>query len=192
MIDSLDLNFAIKNSNGKDIELINNGQEINVTLENVENYIKLAKTKRLEELNIQIESIKNGIFSVIVKNVLKFLDYKQLENMVCGEAKFDIEDFKNNTESNNEEEIIKWFWEWLESCKDEDKFKYLKFVSGRARLPKSGYTHKIVIIQTENNLQLPVAHTCFSQLDLPRYKTKEILCEKMKYAIENITNITDS
>ena len=192
LIDSLDLNFAIKNSNGKDIELINNGQEIKVTLENVENYIKLAKTKRLEELNIQIESIKNGIFSVIVKNVLKFLDYKQLENMVCGEAKFDIEDFKNNTESNNEEEIIKWFWEWLESCKDEDKFKYLKFVSGRARLPKSGYTHKIVIIQTENNLQLPVAHTCFSQLDLPRYKTKEILCEKMKYAIENITNITDS
>ena len=31
--------------------------------------------------------------------------------------------------------------------------------------------------------RLPRAHTCFNQLDLPKYKTKEILIEKLTYAI---------
>jgi hypothetical protein len=31
--------------------------------------------------------------------------------------------------------------------------------------------------------QLPVAHTCFFQLDLPRYTSKEVLKEKLLSAI---------
>ena len=31
--------------------------------------------------------------------------------------------------------------------------------------------------------RLPRAHTCFNQLDLPNYATKEILIEKLTYAI---------
>ena len=30
---------------------------------------------------------------------------------------------------------------------------------------------------------LPVSHTCFFQLDLPAYSTKEIMREKLVYAI---------
>ena len=54
--------------------------------------------------------------------------------MVSGEAIFDIKDFKKHTiyiNSDGKEKIIQWFWEWLESCDEADKFKYLKFVSGR-------------------------------------------------------------
>ena len=80
----------------------------------------------------------------------------------------------------------------MKNCKEEDKFKYLKFVSGRSRLPKLNYTHSITVINFKDKNQLPVAHTCSSALDLPNYESKKILCEKMQYAIENIGNITDS
>ena len=57
---------------------------------------------------------------------------------------FDTEDFKIHTKCDFEEEVVQWFWEWFENCKEEDKFKYLKFVSGRSRLPKKDYTHTII------------------------------------------------
>ena len=192
LIDSYDLNYVIQNSNGKDIELIKNGQEIKVTLENVGKYIELAKSMRIEEMKNQIKFIKDGLYSAIGKNILQIINWNQFEDMVCGKAQFDIEDFINHTTCDHKEKVIQWFWDWLKNCKEEDKFKYLKFVSGRSRLPKLNYTHSITVINFKDKNQLPVAHTCSSALDLPNYESKKILCEKMQYAIENIGNITDS
>lgn len=31
---------------------------------------------------------------------------------------------------------------------------------------------------------LPVAHTCYNLLDMPRYQTKEILCRRLTQAVE--------
>ena len=89
--------------------------------------------------------------------------------------------------------IIKWFWEWLENTKEEEQFKYLKFVSGRTRLPQSGfgfeYIHIISKIANEN--QLPKAATCFFTLKLPNYNSKDILIEKIKCAIENCSDLSE-
>ena len=162
----------------------------------MEKYINLAKLKRLNEIEIQIDCIKKGFYSAIDKNVLQILNWEQFEEMVCGKNKLDIIDFKNHTEYygyKSNDNIIKWFWEWLEKSKEEDQFKYLKFVSGRTRLPKSGfgfeYRHIITKINLENSL--PSSATCFFTLKLPNYKSKEILIEKMKYVIENCTDISD-
>ena len=189
-INSLDLNFVIKNSNEKDIELIKNGQYIKVTLENAQNFIDLAKEVRINEISNQIKYIKDGLYSGIGKNILKLLNWRQLEKIICGENIFDIEDFKIHTKCDFEEEVVQWFWEWLENCKEEDKFKYLKFVSGRSRLPKKDYTHTIILKNTLN--KFPSTHTCFSTLYLSKYDSKEIFIEKMEYAIENATTISDS
>ena len=192
LIDSYDLNFVIQNSNEKEIELIENGQNVKVTLENIELYIELAQSKRINEFKNQIKFIRDGLYSGIEKNILQILNWKQLELMVCGEAIFNIEDFKQHTkyENCNEKDIlIIWFWEWLESCKEEEKFKYLKFVSGRSRLPKSDYVHKINVFNYKE--QYPASHTCFSTLDLPKYDSKNELFKKMKFVIDNVTTIND-
>ena len=190
LIDSFDLNFVIKNSNETDIELKKNGKEIKVNLDNLEEYIKLAKSKRINEFETQIECIKKGIYSGIDKNILLILNWKQLEEMVCGKNKLDINDLKKHTEYhgyNANDEIIKWFWEWLENSNEETQFKYLKFVSGRTRLPQSGfgfeYIHIISKISNEN--QLPKSATCFFTLKLPNYNSKDIFIEKIKCAIES-------
>lgn len=42
-----------------------------------------------------------------------------------------------------------------------------------------------VRFQSVVNSALPVAHTCFYQLDLPNYNSKDVLLNKLLYAIEN-------
>ena len=196
ILNSFDLIFAIKNSNESDIELKENGKEINVNLENLEEYINLAKLKRLIEIDNQIDCIKKGIYSAIDKNVLQLLNWKQLEEMVCGKNKLDINDFKGHTKYHGykgDEEIIKWVWDWLISSKEEEQFKYLKFVSGRTRLPKSrfGFDYTHIITKVSKNNVYPRSSTCFFTLKLPNYDSKNIFIEKMKYAIENCSGISD-
>ena len=179
-----DLYFTIKNSNQTDIELIENGKETKITFENLEKYITLAKSAIINEIATQIEHIKIGLYSVIDKSILQILDWKQFEEIVCGQTQFNIEDFKKNTQYRNnydKKPIIEWFWEWFENSQEETKFKYLKFVSGRSRLPKTKYEHIICI--REKNEALPTVHTCFFTLDLPNYDSKKLFIEKIEYAI---------
>ena len=192
----LDFYFVIQNSNESEVELIENGKETKVTLDNLFKYINLVKITRLNEIKNQIECIKNGLFSAISKNIIQILTWKQLEEMVCGKNKLDIKEFKAHTVYegyDGKEEIINWFWEWLEQSEESVKFKYLKFVSGRTRLPISGmgysYTHRIIKVSVEN--KLPRAATCFFSLKLPNYSSKDEFIEKIKYSIDNCTDITD-
>ena len=43
----------------------------------------------------------------------------------------------------------------------------------------------IIGIEGEDEEKLPIAHTCFNQLILPNYKTKEQLSMKLTQAVEN-------
>ena len=157
LLNNLDLYFVIKNSNNSDIELMKNGKTTKVTLENLDNYINLVKSKRINEFSIQREFIKKGIYSVIDKNILQILMWTQFEEMVCGKNKLDIKDFKSHTIYSGytiKDKIIEWFWEWLEKSEEKKQFKYLKYVSGRTRLPKPGtrssYTHTITKVSVNN------------------------------------------
>ena len=152
---------------------------------------------KIEEFSTQMEFIKKGIYSVIDKQKLQILNWSNLEEMVCGKNKLDIKDFKEHTIYNGytiQDNIIKWFWEWLKHIDEEKQFKYLKFVSGRTRLPKpnsgSDYTHKITKIDL--SYVLPRAATCFFTLKLPNYDSKKLFVEKMEYVIENSSGITDN
>ena len=190
-----DIIFEIKNSNKSSIELKENGSKIKVNFENLEEFINLAKNKRINEIEIQMECIKKVLYSVIDKNILKLLNWQQLEEMVCSKKVLDIQDFKEHTKYegyNGNEEIIKWFWEWLEKSNETIQMKYLKIVSGRARLQKTGfgykYNHTIKLVL--NDL-LPIGHTCFFSLDLPNYDSQKKFIEKINCAIENCADISD-
>ena len=188
------LNFIIKNSNEADIELKPEGEKIQVTYENLKEYISLSKKMRINEFVKQIEFIKSGFNSVIPSSIFQVLNWKQLEELVCGKNKLDIRDLKKHTKYEGykeNDEIIKWFWEWLEECNDHEQSLYLKFVSGRTRLPKENnfkYEH-IIVKNNFNNEAFPHSATCFFTLKLPSYKDKETLRKKMKYSILNCDEI---
>ena len=193
--DLYQLNFVIKNSNENDIVLKPDGEKIHVNFDNLKEYISLSKKMRTNEFITQIEYIKNGFNSVIPSSIFQVLNWRQLEEMVCGKNKLDIRDLKKHTKYEGfkeNDEIIKWFWEWLGECNDHEQSLYLKFVSGRARLPKETdfkYEHIIVKNDYNNNEALPHSATCFFTLKLPMYKDKETLKKKLEYSILNCDEI---
>ena len=195
-IDKYNLNFVIKNSNENDIELKPNGINIKVNLDNLQEYIELSKEKRINEFKNQFKYLKKGFYSVISLDILQVLNWTQLEEMVCGIKKLDIRDFKEHTEYegfNIDDNTIKWFWEWFEETSEKNRIKYLKFVSGRSRLPKSGlgfkYRHIVSKMFGDNKNSFPKSITCFFKLNLPTYDNKEIFVEKILYAIINCEEI---
>ena len=189
------LNFVIKNSNGGDIILKPEGEKIPVTLDNLNEYITLSKKMRTSEFETQIEFIKNGFNSVIPSSIFQHLYWRQLEEMVCGKATLDIRALKENTryeDFKKDDEVIKWFWEWLEKCSDHEKSLYLKFVCGRTRLPKDknfSYNHIIKRNYYNDKDSFPHSATCFFTLKLPVYKDRETLEKRMNYAILNCDEI---
>ena len=197
IVNNSDLYFVIKNSNNKDVKLIKDGMTTKVTFEKLSEYINLTESIKIKEIESQMEFIKKGIYSVIDKHILQILTWNYLEEMVCGKNKLDIKDFKSHTKYTGysiKDNIIKWFWKWLESIDEEKQFKYLKFVSGRTRLPKPGsgndYTHTITKVGLSN--VLPRSATCFFTLKLPNYDSKKCFIEKIEYVIENSSGITDN
>ena len=188
------LNFVIKNSDEINIELKPNGKNIEVTMDNLKEYIFLSKKYRVNEFMAQIENIKKGFNSVIPSSIFQVLNWRQLEEMVCGKTKLDIRDLKKNTRYdgyNENDKVVKWFWEWLEESNEHEQAMYLKFVSGRTRLPKAdkNFVYEHIIFKSNSKDAFPHSATCFFTLKLPNYSSKEVLKEKMRYSIMNCAEI---
>ena len=65
-------------------------------------------------------------------------------------------------------------------------FLYAVFLTGSDRIPILGMKAVKMIIQPTHggNDYLPVAHTCFNLLDLPKYQDVQTMKEKLCMAIE--------
>ena len=91
------------------------------------------------------------------------------------------------------------FWHVLQHDFNEtEKSSFLRFVWARPTLPPKGieFPQKFKIqsavgetIEINQDHYLPKAHTCFFSINLPRYSNKEIMIEKIKYAILNCTEM---
>ncbi len=83
---------------------------------------------------------------------------------------------------------IQNFWSVFHELSEENKKKFLLFVTGCDRIPISGMNSVRLIIQrTAEDKFLPAAHTCFNLLDLPDYGTRE----KLKYMLTKAIQHTE-
>ena len=122
----------------------------------------------------------------------QILSPDELELIICGTQLLDFNELKNACqyeEFTKESETIKYFWEILLNFTEEEKKKFLSFVTGCDRAPIDGLgSLPITISNGGSDLnQLPSAHTCFNNLILPDYKDKE----KMKKAILTAINYSE-
>lgn len=68
----------------------------------------------------------------------------------------------------------------------------MRFVSGRSRLPANpaDIAQRFQVMKVERAVDgLPTAQTCFFQLRLPPYSSREKMMERMRYAIHNCKSI---
>ena len=84
---------------------------------------------------------------------------------------------------NEHDPVIRYFWQTMESFTPQQRVLYLRFVWARSRLPltKAGFSkmhtiNKLNVGSLVADRYLPVGHTCFFVIDLPRYSSERVRC----------------
>jgi hypothetical protein len=79
--------------------------------------------------------------------------------------------------------VIQNFWAVLSEFSQAERVLYLRFVWGRSRLPLSRSAferlHKVSYMAKDTSVAdrfLPVGHTCFFSIDIPRYSSQRVRC----------------
>uniref|UniRef100_A0AAY4ABR8 HECT-type E3 ubiquitin transferase n=1 Tax=Denticeps clupeoides TaxID=299321 RepID=A0AAY4ABR8_9TELE len=196
----LDHTFCVEhNAYGEIIqyELKPNGKSVSVTEETKKEYVRLYVNWRfLHGIEAQFLALQKGFNEVIPNHLLKSFDEKELELIVCGLGKIDIEDWKSHTRLKHctpDSNVVKWFWKTVESFDEERRARLLQFVTGSSRVPLQGFKalqgaagpRQFTIHQIDaSSNNLPKAHTCFNRIDIPPYENYEKLYDKLLTAIE--------
>eukprot|EP00828_Plagiopyla_frontata_P016612 TRINITY_DN2178_c0_g1_i2.p1 TRINITY_DN2178_c0_g1~~TRINITY_DN2178_c0_g1_i2.p1 ORF type:complete len:678 (+),score=133.34 TRINITY_DN2178_c0_g1_i2:1511-3544(+) len=199
-ISQLGLNFSIDVDNfglTKTVDLIPNGSNTPVTEINKKQYIQeICWHKMYIDIKHQIEWFLEGFHELIPKNLISIFDSRELELMISGLPEIDLDDLKHNAEYHgytNESQEIKWLWQILEGFDSQERAAFVQFVTGTSKVPLEGFKairgmgnqiQKFQIHKSYEVKKLPTSHTCFNQLDLPQYPTKEIMLDKLKFAVK--------
>ncbi|KAL3504968.1 hypothetical protein ACH5RR_034809 [Cinchona calisaya] len=204
--DILDLTFSIDADEEKlilyertevtDYELIPGGRNIRVTEENKHQYVDLVAEHRLTTaIRPQINAFLEGFNELIHRDLISIFNDKELELLISGLPDIDLDDLRANTEYSGYSAaslVIQWFWEVVQGLSKEDKARLLQFVTGTSKVPLEGFSalqgisgsQKFQIHKAYGSPDhLPSAHTCFNQLDLPEYPSKQHLEERLLLAI---------
>ena len=166
------------------------GEAMAVTSDNKAEYVKLYIDYVLDtSCQTQFDAFKKGFLKVMSQRVLQLFHPQELMALVVGNENYDW--VVMETECTYKEgysadhQSIQFFWQVFHELSDEDKRKFLLFLTGSDRIPIAGMSSvKIAIQKTADTDFLPVAHTCFNLLDLPEYSTKEKLKFKLLQAIQ--------
>ena len=175
------------------IPLKPDGEKIMVDIDNKDEYVELYINWYFNESIKEVfTSFEKGFYRVFNRDLSKILSPEELELIICGTQTLDFNELKrvcHYEEYTKDSETIKYFWEILLDFNEEEKKKFLSFVTGCDRAPIDGLgSLPITISNGGNNLdQLPSAHTCFNNLILPDYKNKE----KMKGKLLNAINYSE-
>lgn len=130
-------------------------------------------------------------------NILSFLDWEEIEKRASG-GEIETSLLKSISEYRDcsaDSQIGKWFWKMFEAFTQEERKLYLKFVWGRSKMPQDcsnlAYQHRITVYTYWNENALPKSHTCFFMIDIPEYKSYDVMVQRIKYAIETCGEIDD-
>ncbi|XP_041374032.1 probable E3 ubiquitin-protein ligase HERC1 isoform X2 [Gigantopelta aegis] len=187
--------FEGQSSDGRRVPVVPGGYQIPLHFHNRCEYAEKVLQYRLHEMDKQAAVIREGMSWIIPVPLLSLLTGDTLEQFVCGTSEVSIDIFKKVVRYRGIEEnhtVVKWFWAVLESFTNEERIQFLRFISGRTRLPTSpsDMTQRFQIMTSDRGMNsLPTSQTCFFQLRLPAYSSQELLAEKLRYAINNCRSI---
>ena len=86
----------------------------------------------------QVAAVREGMSWIVPVPLLSLLTAKQLEQMVCGMPEISVEVLKKVVryrEVDEQHQLVQWFWHTLEEFSNEERVLFMRFVSGRSRLP---------------------------------------------------------
>uniref|UniRef100_A0A3Q1GUS9 HECT and RLD domain containing E3 ubiquitin protein ligase 3 n=1 Tax=Acanthochromis polyacanthus TaxID=80966 RepID=A0A3Q1GUS9_9TELE len=153
----------------------------------VEAYLRYVFSDSAAE---QYSAFSSGFLKVCGGEILSLFQPSELMAMVVGNNNYNWEELEKNAVYKGEftatHPTVRLFWEVFHEFPLEKKKQFLLFLTGSDRIPIHGMESLRIVIQstTAEEHYLPVAHTCYNLLDMPRYQTKEILCRRLTQAVE--------
>ena len=212
--DAVDLsyiNFVFKRCDGSEVELIPNGKNVTLTLQNRDNYLALMLHHKIHEFDDQIAAIRRGLSDILPLHLLPIYTHLELEHVVCGDSDFSVDLLKSMTvyegDLSPSSFHVKMFWSMLRTLSPAEKEMFLRFTWAKTRMPSKksqfkGNTFKLQPYSLSSSgssdgnggkqnvdLLLPRSHTCFFSLQLPPYSALEIMKERFLYAFNNTASM---
>uniref|UniRef100_A0A8C0IPH8 HECT-type E3 ubiquitin transferase n=1 Tax=Chelonoidis abingdonii TaxID=106734 RepID=A0A8C0IPH8_CHEAB len=189
------LNFTIcRESYGvtEQKKLIPEGDKITVQKDNrqefVEAYLNYIFNLSVHEWYV---SFSTGFLKVCGGKVLELFQPSELRAMIVGNSNYNWEELEEcaiyKGDYSTTHPTVRMFWETFHEFPIEKKKKFLLFLTGSDRIPIYGMSSLRIIIQSTSSGEqyLPVAHTCYNLLDLPKYSSKETLSVRLTQAIDH-------
>merc|ERR1719247_141600 len=197
-LESLCLTFSVDDAaTGQTHELKCGGASVPVTTESSSEYSSLRMAWELEgRFESIIKHVHTGLHRMVPTNVLEAFSWmvtvEELDIMLAGHG-ISVKDWREHTEYygyTEDSDIIRWFWQIVESFTAQEREDLWTFISGSKGVPPGGFGHltnaagegiRFTIAKVEASPDhFPVAHTCGYQLDLAQYETAEDLAAKLK------------
>lgn len=178
------------------IDLKEDGRNIPVTEDNKKEYIDLITQWRIEKrVADQFKAFLTGFNELIPQDLINVFDERELELLIGGMSDIDVDDWIKHTDYRGyqqDDQVIKWFWQAVRAWPAEKKSRLLQFTTGTSRIPVNGFKdlqgsdgpRRFTIEKAGEITQLPKSHTCFNRLDLPPYPNFDQLEQKITFAIE--------
>lgn len=166
------------------MELIPGGSNIPVTNENRIRYVYLVANYRLNvQISKQCKAFFRGLSIIIDVKWLRMFNQHELQVLLGGASvPIDIDDLRKHTVYagyTEDDETIQNLWKVLYSFDNEQRRKFVKFVTSCSRPPLLGFKelrpHFCVRNAGMDDERLPTSSTCINLLKLPRFSSYDIL-----------------
>ncbi|ELW71312.1 putative E3 ubiquitin-protein ligase HERC1 [Tupaia chinensis] len=208
--------FVGQSADGKMVPIIPGGNSIPLTFSNRKEYVERAIEYRLHEMDRQVAAVREGMSWIVPVPLLSLLTAKQLEQMVCGMPEISVEVLKKVVryrEVDEQHQLVQWFWRTLDEFSNEERVLFMRFVSGRSRLPANtaDISQRFQIMKVDRALCHGVPVTWYSwalaelrggpgstpQARGPRdsrahaaaTRSQLVMAERLRYAINNCRSI---
>ncbi|XP_064637694.1 E3 ubiquitin-protein ligase HERC2-like isoform X2 [Lineus longissimus] len=186
-----DMPFSTPSAASHEVQL--SSKYVKIIPENRSEYIRQALNYRLHEFDDQVRWVREGMTRVVPVPLLSLFTGYELETMVCGSPDIPLSLLKSVATYKGIDAaspLVQWFWDVMEDFSNSERSLFLRFVWGRTRLPRTiaDFRGRDFVLQVLDKYNppdhfLPESYTCFFLLKMPRYSCKEVLREKLKYAI---------
>lgn len=183
--------FTVRSVTGRLVELLPGGRSLRVNASNWRQFVALATQAKAHEFDPAIAALRRGLMSVLPERAVRMLSWSELELLVCGDPHVDVDILAAHTEYSGysrSDRTIRMFWEVMRSLSDEERSRFVRFASGRSRLPRGPAAWERerpfkITRRGGGDDAMPVAHSCFNAVELPAYSSVDIMRKRLLAAL---------
>eukprot|EP00818_Percolomonas_sp_WS_P008358 CAMPEP_0117439754 /NCGR_PEP_ID=MMETSP0759-20121206/2726_1 /TAXON_ID=63605 /ORGANISM="Percolomonas cosmopolitus, Strain WS" /LENGTH=1495 /DNA_ID=CAMNT_0005231475 /DNA_START=707 /DNA_END=5194 /DNA_ORIENTATION=- len=182
---------------GTDIELMDGGSDIDVTIWNLEDFLEMTADWLLRiGVKEQVESLREGFSALVHPKNLFLFSHGELETLFAGEDKKWTEGMLKKAivcdhGYTPESQTIVHLMHVLTQFDQPQRRAFVRFVTGSPRLPVGGLQKlnpKLTVVRKSTgdagaDSYLPSCMTCTHYLKLPSYSSVGVLKEQLEKAI---------